>query len=182
MTPQDLPETTAAISELHSAHHRSATRLERVIELAVHTLGRASVISALLALGAAWIVGNVLLSHLGHPPFDPPPFPWLQLAASLASLGATMVILAAQRRDARFNGLREQLILELSAISEAKLAKIISLLEESRRDNPLLADRPDLQAEKMAEPVDTAALSEIVRERHMNGAPPPASTLSSATF
>ena len=39
-------------------------------------------------------------------------------------------------------------------MSEQKTAKVIQLLEESRRDNPLIRDRVDQEAEAMAQPAD----------------------------
>ena len=45
------------------------------------------------------------------------------------------LILATQRRENQLAQLREQLNLELAILSEQKTAKVIQLLEESRRDN-----------------------------------------------
>jgi hypothetical protein len=42
-------------------------------------------------------------------------------------------------------------------ISEKKIAKIIALLEEQRRDNPLLGTRVDNEAEQMAKTADPHA-------------------------
>ena len=45
-----------------------------------------------------------------------------------------VLILATQRREYQLAQLREQLTLELAILSEQKTAKVIQLLEESRRD------------------------------------------------
>ena len=42
------------------------------------------------------------------------------------------------------------LILELAILSEQKIAKVIQLLEELRRDNPNIHDRRDPEAETMS--------------------------------
>ena len=41
-------------------------------------------------------------------------------------------------------------------VTEKKIAKVIQLLEEQRRDNPLLTDRHDLEARDMAQSTDPA--------------------------
>ncbi len=53
-----------------------------------------------------------------------------------------MLILTTQRRADELAQHREQLTLELAILSEQKTAKVIELLEEMRRDNPNLRNRP----------------------------------------
>jgi uncharacterized membrane protein len=95
---------------------------------------------------------------LGHRAIDPPPFAWMQLGVSLTALCITALILTTQRRDDQLAQCRAQMTFELAMLSEQKLAKIIQLLEESRRDNPLLDDRVDASADAMAMPADPLAL------------------------
>ena len=52
----------------------------------------------------------------------------------LLALYVTVLILTTQRRDDQLASYREQLTLELAILGEQKSAKIISLLEELRRD------------------------------------------------
>ena len=89
----------------------------------------------LAVIVASWISLNLLADALGYRPIDPPPFSWLQDAVSLASLFMVISILATQRREDQLAQLHEQLNLELAILSEQKTAKVIQLLEESRRDN-----------------------------------------------
>lgn len=49
---------------------------------------------------------------------------------------------------------RSQPTLQVAILSRRKVAKIIALLEEQRRESPLLASRVDEEAEAMAHPVD----------------------------
>jgi hypothetical protein len=62
--------------------------------------------------------------------------------------------------------LREQLTLELAILSEQKTAKVIQLLEESRRDNPLIRNRVDQEAEAMAQPADPRSVLDAIKEIH----------------
>ena len=58
----------------------------------------------------------------------------LEVAPDSASRRRFVVVAALGQR-------RELLILELAILSEQKTAKVIQLLEEVRRDNPLIHDR-----------------------------------------
>ena len=51
-------------------------------------------------------------------------------------------------------------------IRQKIIAKVIQLLEESRRDNPLIRDRVDQEAEAMAQPADPQSVLEAIKETH----------------
>jgi len=109
---------------------------------------------------ASWISLNLLAAR----PIDPPPFSWLGCAVSLVSLYMVVLILATQRREDELAQHREQLILELAILSEQKTTKVIQLLEESRRDNPLIHNRVDREAEAMARPADPQSVIDAIKE------------------
>ena len=77
-----------------------------------------------------------------------------------------ILILATQQREYHPSQLREQLILELAILSEQKTAKVIQLLEETRRDNPLIRNRVDQEAEAMAQPADPQSVLDAIKEIH----------------
>jgi uncharacterized membrane protein len=81
-------------------------------------------------------------------------------------LGTYGLILATQQREYQLAQLREQLTLELAILSEQKTAKVIQLLEESRRDNPLIRNRVDQEAEAMAQPADPQSVLDAIKEIH----------------
>ena len=97
-----------------------------------------------------WIGGNQAARSLGFHAIDAPPFPMLELIATLAALLTTLLILTTQRHEEQSDLRRDRLKLQIAVLSEKKVAKIISLLEEQRRDNPQLVSRIDNEAEQMA--------------------------------
>ena len=97
-------------------------------------------------------------------PVDPPPFAWLDKAASLGSLYMVVLILATQRREDQLAQQRELLTLELAILTEQKTAKVIELLEEVRRDNPHIRDRVDRVAQAMAQPANPQSVLEAIKE------------------
>ena len=161
--PDHIEETIRATVGLYADHHGAATPVQRVVRRMVDLLGRSGFIGLLVVAVVCWIGGNLLAVALGYIPVDKPPFAWLQMAVSLTALCITALILISQRRDDQLAEHREQMTLELAILSEQKLAKVIQLLEESRRDNPLLDNRVDASAEAMATPVDPLSLGHTVK-------------------
>jgi uncharacterized membrane protein len=123
-------------------------------------------LGVLTVIVVGWVGLNMLAAALGYRPIDPPPFSWLGGAVSLVSLYMVVLILATQRREDQLGRQRELLVLELAILSEQKTAKMIQLLEESRRDNPLLHNRVDHEAEVMAQPADPQSVLAAIKETH----------------
>jgi uncharacterized membrane protein len=156
--PAHIEETVRAIARLQAQHESEATTLERLMDSLTAVIGTPIFLLWLALLAVLWAVGNLACAKLGYAALDPPPFAWLQGAVSLSALCVTVIILTSQRRADKLASLRAQLTLELSILAEQKTAKVIELLEEIRRDNPLLRDREDAQAAAMAEPADPEAV------------------------
>jgi uncharacterized membrane protein len=70
----------------------------------------------------------------------------------------TIVILISQSRRSSEAEQRAQLDLQVNLLAEQKVAKLIALLEELRRDIPIVRNRVDQVAEAMEEPVDAQAV------------------------
>jgi uncharacterized membrane protein len=164
IVPPHIEETIRSIARLHAEHHQNATTLQRAVDRMTALLGRPGFIGALTVFVVGWIGLNLLAVALGYHPIDFPPFSWLQGAVSLVSLYMVVLILVTQRRADLFSQHREQLTLELAMLGEQKTTKVIQLLEESRRDNPLIHNRVDRQAEAMAQPADARSVLEAIKE------------------
>jgi len=145
---------------------RSATRLQLYVDRATAIVAHPSFIVVVTVAVLAWIAGNLIAVRLGGVRLDGPAFPWLQGAGELAAIYITTLVLMSQRRKDELSELREQLTLELAIMTEQKGAKIIALIEEMRRDNPLIANRVDLQADAMSRPADPTAVIEAIKETH----------------
>ena len=74
------------------------------------------------------------------------------------SLLLVMLLLVAQKHEDELNAHRDTLTLELAILTEHKIAKVIQLLEELRRDSPHVQDRDDPQAQQMSEPADAGSV------------------------
>jgi uncharacterized membrane protein len=162
--PDHIDEAVRSIAQLHSEHHGGATAPQRLVNRISAVIARPYFI-ALLAVGVAvWIGANLAAMTLGRSAIDPPAFSWLQGAVNLLSLFIVTLVLVAQKHEDELNAQREILTLELAILSERKIAKVIELLEELRRDSPHVVDRVDQQAEQMAQPADAQSVLAAARE------------------
>jgi uncharacterized membrane protein len=152
--PPHVAETIHSIALLHAEHHRKSTLAERIVDRLTLYVGRPIFLLALLAAALLWMVANTIILLGGGAPFDPPPFPWMELLLTVTALIIAVMILTSQSRADRFANLREQMTLESTLLTEQKTRKIIELLEELRRDSPGVRDRRDLEAEQMAAKTD----------------------------
>jgi uncharacterized membrane protein len=161
--PDHVDEAVRSVMQLHSDHHDQATPPIRAVNRITAFIARPQSI-ALIGLGvAAWVGANAAASMIGLRAIDPPPFPWLEAAMSVFSLFVVMLVLVAQKHEDELNTHRDTLTLELAILSEHKIAKVIQLLEELRRDSPHVQDRVDSQADQMSEPADAGLVLAAVR-------------------
>jgi uncharacterized membrane protein len=162
--PQHVAETVATIAKLHARSEREVPRQQRSIEAFTAYLGRPAAVWAVAATGVLWIAGNIVMPCVGLRALDPPPFGWLQATCSLGALLIATTVLAAQNRQRRVADEHAQLDLQINLLAEQKVAKLISLLEELRRDMPNVANRVDLLAEAMTHAVDPHAVASALKE------------------
>ncbi len=167
--PPHIEGTLHSIARLRAEHHQNATPFQRIVDQATAFLGHPLFICTLTIVIAAWIGVNLALTSLGSRPIDPPPFSSLAAVISLASLYVVLVILVTQRREYKLTKLLAQLSLELAMLSERKMAKVIQLLEELRRDNPHVHNRVDQEADAMAEPAGSQSVLEAINETQIRG-------------
>lgn len=145
---------------------------QRLIERATHLLGRPLTIYIELLAVAAWMTVNVEAPKLGIDAFDPPPFNWLQGMLGLGALLITTMVLTTQNRQGRRAEQRSHLDLQVNLLAEQKIAKLVSLLEELRRDLPNVGNRRDSVAEAMTHAVNPHEVATVLEES-LNSAHPP---------
>jgi uncharacterized membrane protein len=169
-SPQSLPsaldttEVARTTARLRSTHRHEASPLQQALDHLTAIIGWPGFVALLGLAILAWIVINLAMARLGFSPVDPPPFVGLQGVSSTGALLVAVLILTTQRREDKLADHRAQLILELSISNDQKIAKIVGLLEESRRDNPAIADRVDDEAAAMSTPSDTEAVLDAIKD------------------
>jgi uncharacterized membrane protein len=160
----DTMNVARASARLRATHRHEASPLQRALDHLTAIVGWPGFVVLIVLAILAWIVGNIAAARLGFSPVDPPPFDGLQSVSSTVAILVAVLILTTQRREDKLADHRAQLILELSISNDQKIAKIVGLLEESRRDNPAIADRVDDEAAAMSTPSDTQAVLDAIKD------------------
>lgn len=153
-----IVENIESVVALQRREWEATTASQRHLERICRFVGRPGYLVGLLALVVVWIGINSLAPRFGFASIDPPPFVWLDALLTLVALLTTTVILITQNRQTKLEQQRAHLDLQVNLLTEQKVTKLIHLLEELRRDLPMVKDRHDAQANALQERADTAQL------------------------
>jgi uncharacterized membrane protein len=159
-----VSQTVETIAKLHARSEETVTRHQRSVETLTLHFGKPQTLYFIAVAVVLWIALNLTLAVVGISPPDPPPFNWLQAATSLGALLMATTVLATQNRQQRNADERARLDLQVNLLAEQKVAKLISLVEELRRDLPNVKDRADPLAEAMTQAVDPHAVVTALQE------------------
>lgn len=143
-----------SIAAFYEHEHRKVNRAQRTVEWLSEVAGRPSFLVAIVLVAALWMGANLAARSLHWKSFDPAPFFWLQGCVSLLALLTTTVVLIRQERLADLEQRREHLDLQVNLLTEQKTTKLIHLIEELRRDMPMVRDRRDAESEMMQQATD----------------------------
>jgi uncharacterized membrane protein len=166
LTDHDIARATA---QLRAEHEQETSGLQHAVDRLTGIVGLPGFVAALTVAIFLWICGNLAADLLGYRPFDLPPFFWLQGVVATGALYVAALILTTQRRADKLASHRDQLILELAILNDQKTSKIIELLEEVRRDNPMIANRVDDEARAMSTPADPHSVLDAIKDGQQNG-------------
>jgi uncharacterized membrane protein len=117
-----------------------------------------------------------ICSHLANQNILPQNFPlldlrdqWLGIAGLLISTG----VLIYQTRQEELSEERSHLMLQLNLLTEQKITKLISLVEELRVDLPNVKNRDDSEAEMMKQVTDPQAILGVLQQNleHSSSSP-----------
>jgi uncharacterized membrane protein len=152
--PPHLDENIDSVLEVQKRDWEQRPRSQRIVERVSRYIGRPVYLAALVSVVVAWIAANSLLPRWGRAPFDPFPYPLLDGILTLLALISTTIVLIVQNRQARLEQQHTHIALQINLTTEQKVAKVINLIEELRRDLPMVKNRYDAQAETFAEKTD----------------------------
>ena len=135
---------------------------QRRVERLSRFLGRPIYLIALVGAIALWVGVNFFATAAAR--WDPPPFELLDGIMTLISLVTTTIVLIAQHRQARLEKQHTHLGLQVALLTEQKVTKVINLIEELRRDMPMVKNRHDAHAQALQESADTAKVLAALEE------------------
>ncbi|MEH2421850.1 MAG: DUF1003 domain-containing protein [Nostoc sp.] len=162
--PESISKNIETIIALHRRYEKDVPQHQRVVETVIAFFGRPVFLYSILLGIIIWVTQNILPRRLAIPRFDPFPFPCLQFSLTAGSLLVTTGVLIKQERQEKLAEQRAQLSLQLNLLSEQKIAKLISLVEELREDIPNVKNRFDPEAETMKSPTDPYAIIDVLED------------------
>jgi uncharacterized membrane protein len=164
-------EDVESVASIRARAEKRLNPHQRMMEVLTAAIGRPRTVYATLSLIAGWVFFNGIAPKLfGWRSIDPPPFFWLQGVVSLSALLIATLVLITANRQARNAEERSHLDLQVNLLAEHKVAKLVALVEELRRDLPMVRDRIDSEADAMQEAVDPDAMLEAL-ERTLESEP-----------
>lgn len=170
---EHISQNVADIVELQRRESAASSAAQRRLERISHAAARPGYVLGLLLFTLGWIAANLLVKDFGRVPFDAPPFQLLQGLLTLTALLTATVVLIGQSRQTRLTDQREHLDLQINLLTEQKVTKLIHLLEELRRDLPMVRDRErsDPHASALQEPTDAAAVLSAMEDTGLTKQP-----------
>ncbi len=163
LIPEQIIKNIEAITHHQERHQEQATTAQRVLGKIVSIFGRPEFLYFQIGFFAIWEI----CGHLVDLQILPTSFPqfdlreqWLDLASLFISTG----VLVYENRQEQVSEERSHLMLQLNLITEQKIAKLISLVEELRIDLPNVRNRNDEEAELMQQATDPQVILEAIQK------------------
>jgi uncharacterized membrane protein len=166
LLPHHLEQSVEAIAQIHRRYEDDVSIHQRWIERATGRIGRPATTYLIFALACIWVAVNLALGRRAP---DPPPFARMQGLVSFCALLMTTIILTTESRLSRIEERRARLSLQMATLAEAKVSKLVELVERLRSDSPLVENRADPQAQAMVEASDPQRVLEVIEQRHEAG-------------
>jgi uncharacterized membrane protein len=174
LSDQVIKNVETSISHQDRYRHE-ATVDQRVLDKISAIFGQPQFLYFQIAFFTLWGV----YSHLVNADRTPPVFPlfdvreeWLEVSSLLIST----IVLIYQNRQERLSAQRSHLILQINLLTEQKITKLISLVEELRIDLPDVQNRDDLEAEMMQQATDAQAILGVLQQSLEHPLPSPNSS------
>ena len=162
--PDHINASIDAIADLRVRAERRQTAHQRGIERLTDWLGRPAFLYVIVAFAVLWIGVNLGLAAVGRVPFDPPPFAYLQGLSTICALLIAAMVLITQNHQLKLTEERSRLDLQINLLAERKIAKLIALHEELRRDLPDVPNRDDAEARLMQTHADPLSVADALEE------------------
>ena len=172
---EQVIKNVEAITNHQERDRQSATVDLRVLEKIVGVFGQPQFLYGQILFFTIWGV----FSHTVDRSILPADFPLFDLRDQLLDVAALFIstaVLIYQTRQEELSEQRSHLMLQLNLITEQKIAKLISLVEELRTDLPNVSNRHDLEAEIMQQAIDPQAILEVIQQSSAPSASLPTET------
>lgn len=162
----------AAVQEFYARETEKLSHSQRLLEHLSAFVGQPLFFVYILVFVCTWIGLNMLCPALHWTQFDPAPFFWLQGIVGLFAWLTATTVLITQNRMEKLDEQRANLDLKVTLLTEQKVAKVIDLIEELRRDLPNVKNRHDPGAESLQQSMNPSKVLQALDEQVDSHKPP----------
>ncbi|AFZ37770.1 hypothetical protein Sta7437_4300 [Stanieria cyanosphaera PCC 7437] len=135
---------------------------EQILDKIASFFGKSIFLYLQLIFFITWGLCSHFTPHLL--PWNFPKFNLEEMGVDIASLLIATGVLVQQTRQDKLAEQRSHLNLQINLLTEQKIAKLIELVEELRKDIPIVHNRYDWEAEMMKEATDPQIVLDILQE------------------
>jgi uncharacterized membrane protein len=163
LVPEQVIKNIETITSHQERYQARSTTAQRLLAKIVSIFGTPEFLYFQVIFFIIWEI----CGHLVDLRILPPTFPELDLREQwldLASLFISTGVLVYENRQEKVSEERSHLMLQLNLITEQKIAKLISLVEELRTDLPNVKNRNDEEADSMKQATDPQAILEVIHQ------------------
>ncbi len=160
--PEQVIKNIEAIATHQDRYRQNAPAHQRGLDKITAVFSRSEFLYFLIGFFTIWWFCSYLSTqHIL--PVDFPLFNLREEGLEVAGLLISTGVLIYQTRQEQASEERSHLMLQLNLITEQKIAKLISLVEELRTDLPNVRNRADLEAQIMQQAIDPQAILEVIQ-------------------
>jgi uncharacterized membrane protein len=161
--PEQVIRNVEMIAGHQDRHKQNTTADRRVLNKIAAFFARPGFLYAQIGFFAIWI-GCTQLAERNLIAKNFPLFDLHFHGLEVASLLISTEVLIAQAHQEKVEQEHMHLAIQLDLVTEQKIAKLISLVEELRTDLPNVQNRNDAEAEEMKQAIDPQAILEVIQK------------------
>jgi uncharacterized membrane protein len=160
--PAQVIKNVETIDRHQDRHQQNTKKDRRILNRIASAFGRPQFLYFQIVFFTIWIG----CSNLAERNIIAKNFPLFDLnlhGLEIASLLISTEVLIDQTHQEKLSKEQSHLMLQLNLLTEQKIAKLISLVEELRTDLPNVKNRDDLEAEVMKQSIDPQVILEAIK-------------------
>jgi len=155
-----------AAKELKSLLNFEKTWTDKVAVFIAGLFGSMAFLICCMLFFVIWICWNLNFLPVLKP-FDPSPFPILQITVSIFAIILSISVLINQNRQGRIDKISQQVEFEVNVLAESEVTKMLNMLHELHQHLGLHT-KEDRELEEMKEPTDISQIHQTLDDREIN--------------
>ena len=150
--------------KLRSSLNFQDNKTDQLAVIIITFLGSIKFLVACMLTFLIWIVWNLNLLPVLKP-FDPFPFPILEMAVALFAIILSVSVLINQNKQGRIEKIKQQVEFEVNLRAEEEITKVLHMLHDIQQKLGL-DSKEDQELEKMKEQTDIKQIHQTLNDQH----------------